>query len=74
MEDAMLDTLVQRAIEEGITTIYGYYYPTAKNGMVKEFYKTQGFQLVSEAQNGDTVWELNPQTYNKRNYIIEVEK
>ena len=43
VEKAMLDVLVKRALEKGIKEIHGYYYPTAKNGMVKDFYELQGF-------------------------------
>ena len=35
MEFAMMDALVKKARESGIRTIFGYYYPTAKNAMVK---------------------------------------
>ena len=38
MEFAMMDALVNYCIKKEITKIFGYYYPTAKNGMVKEFY------------------------------------
>ncbi|MBP3813145.1 MAG: HAD family hydrolase [Butyrivibrio sp.] len=38
MEFAMMDELVKRALDRGIKSIYGYYYPTAKNKMVKDFY------------------------------------
>ena len=38
MEFAMMDALVGQAKNQGIKKIIGYYYPTAKNAMVKEFY------------------------------------
>ncbi len=73
MEDAMLDTLVKRSRELGIEEILGYYYPTAKNNMVKEFYKTQGFACISKADNGDTVWRLDlREPYRNRNQVIKV--
>lgn len=72
MEFAMLDTLVDKCREQGIDTIKGYYYPTAKNGMVKELYKTFGFDKISEDEQGNTVWELNVSTYEKRNHVISV--
>ena len=58
MEYAMMDTLVKRAIGEGIRVIRGYYYPTAKNAMVKDFYSQMGFSPVSEDEEHNTVWEL----------------
>ena len=43
-----MDKLVQKASAQGIKKIIGYYYPTAKNAMVKEFYETQGFKKIKE--------------------------
>ncbi len=73
MEAAMLDGLAGRCMERGITCMRGYYYPTAKNAMVKEFYATQGFTKVSEDAEGNTVWEFSlAQGYEKRNHVIAV--
>lgn len=47
MEHAMMDELVRRAQARGVTRIAGYYYPTAKNGMVRDFYGGMGFERVS---------------------------
>jgi HAD superfamily phosphatase (TIGR01681 family) len=75
MEYAMMDALVQKAQERGAKGIYGYYYPTAKNAMVKEFYALQGFERISEKQNGDTVWYLDLRTgYENKNKVIQVEE
>ena len=48
MEDAMLDTLVCDAGKMGLKAIIGYYYPTPKNNMVKEFYSRMGFEKIGE--------------------------
>ena len=72
MELAMLDTLVEKCREQGIDTIKGYYYPTAKNGMVKELYKFFGFDKISEDENGNTVWQMKVDNYEKRNNVIKV--
>ena len=48
MEYAMIDALVQTARDRGIEQIYGYYYPTAKNGMVRDFYRDIGFKKIQE--------------------------
>lgn len=73
MEFAMMDELVDKCQKAGITRIMGYYYPTAKNGMVKEFYALQGFTKISEDEEGNTVWEY-PVTsqYKKKNKVILV--
>ena len=73
MEFAMLDRLIQRCREQGIKTIKGYYYPTAKNNMVRELYGKFGFAKISEDENGNTVWELDVDSYEQKNHVIKVE-
>ncbi len=73
MELAMLDRLVERCREQGIKTIKGYYYPTAKNNMVRELYGFFGFDKVSEDEAGNTVWTLSVDTYESRCHVIKVE-
>ena len=73
MEFAMMDALVDRARALGIKKLVGYYYPTAKNAMVKEFYALQGFSKVSEDEAGNTVWEFPIRDdYEKKQNVIEV--
>lgn len=73
MEYAMLDAITERANEAGLSRIYGYYYPTAKNGMVKEFYKTMGFTLLETGEDGSTVWDLEiGGDINPTNTVINV--
>ncbi len=73
MEFAMMDALVQRCKEKGIDRIMGYYYPTAKNKMVQEFYKTQKFELVEMDADGNSSWVYKiPEEYRKKNHFIEV--
>ncbi len=72
MEFAMMDELVKRAKEHGIKTIYGYYYSTFKNKMVKDFYDLQGFTLVNEDSNGNKTYKLDVDSYEYKNNVIEV--
>ena len=75
MEFAMMDTLVKKAKEKGIKTIYGYYYPTAKNKMVNNFYDLQGFKQVSCDEEGNKVYKLDiSKGYINKNNVIEVEE
>lgn len=73
-EFAMMDELVKTLRAKGIETVKGYYYPTAKNGMVREFYSLHGFEKVSEDKEGNTVWERSLSDYANRNHVIEVNK
>ena len=72
MEFAMLDRLVERCKAAGIETIRGYYYPTAKNKMVKELYGTFGFEKIEEDEQGNTVWELPVAGYEQKCHVINV--
>ena len=72
MELAMLDSLVDTAKAQGIKKLYGYYYKTAKNAMVKEFYGTLGFKKLSETEDSSE-WELDISDYKNKNKVIEVE-
>lgn len=75
MEFAMMDTLVHRCMDRGIKTIYGYYYPTAKNAMVKEFYALQGFDKLEEDADENTKWCYRiSDTYEEKNKVIDVEE
>ncbi|MDE6389684.1 MAG: HAD-IIIC family phosphatase [Lachnospiraceae bacterium] len=73
MEYAMMDSVVEACKECGIGTIMGYYYPTAKNAMVKEFYAAMGFKKVREVEDISTVWQFDiPAEYAKKNTVISV--
>ncbi len=74
MEFAMMDELVRRCRAAGVRTIRGYYIPTKKNGMVRDFYGLHDFVKVSEDETGSAVWELAEiSLYERKNTVIEVE-
>ena len=73
MEQAMMDALVKRCREKGVKKILGYYYPTAKNNMVKNFYQEMGFEKIREDGEGNTVWQLSSlEQYRHKNQCIKV--
>ena len=78
MEYAMMDSLIHQCQDRGIGKLVGYYSPTAKNGMVKDFYKDMGFKQTeindSTGDIGDTTyWEFQiPTNYENKNKHIEV--
>lgn len=73
MESAMMDSVVEACRECGIGTIMGYYYPTAKNAMVKDFYQMMGFEKTEETDTGVTVWKFEiPTEYENKNTVIAV--
>ena len=53
----------------------GYYYPTKKNAMVRNFYGEMGFVKVSEDDEGSTVWDLDISgLYERKNMVITIEE
>ena len=73
MEYAMMDTLVKQCRDCGILQIYGYFYSTAKNAMVKDFYALQGFEKLEEDVDGNAKWSFRiPEQYTLKNQVITV--
>jgi FkbH-like protein len=72
MEYAMLDKLAEECVMRGVNKIVGYYYPTAKNSMVREFYGSLGFTKISEDDSGASIWEYNVGKHNRRNHVIRI--
>ncbi|WP_034451245.1 HAD-IIIC family phosphatase [Butyrivibrio sp. AE2032] len=73
MEFAMMDELISEAKSRNITKIKGYYYPTAKNKMVSDFYALQGFTKINETEDGSTEWLLDlAEPHKSGNIAIKV--
>lgn len=76
MEEAMMEELAKKARLAGGEKLIGYYYPTAKNGLVRDFYRAHGFSLVDDA-DGNTVWEHRLETDASpisKKHFIQVEE
>ena len=72
MEQAMLDTLVAKAIEQRLDEIVGYYYRTQKNDMVADHYSKLGFDLTSKADDDNySTWRLRISNYVSINRNIK---
>ena len=70
-ENAMWQELVKSAKAKGIGKIYGYYYKTAKNAMVKNMYGDFGFTM--QKQNcEDTTWCMNVADFKDQNLQIVI--
>ena len=65
MEDAMMDVMMDRMKRRGIDTVYGYYYPTTKNAMVKDFYGQMSFEKIQ-----NECWKKSVENYSRRNKHI----
>ena len=74
LEDAMMNAIVKRSEKMGIKSIKGYYFPTAKNSMVKDFYRDMGFELCSEDEQHNTAWKMDISKYKYRDSRIAIEE
>ena len=72
MEKAMMDKLVSECRRCGVQKLIGHYYPTAKNGMVKDFYASMGFVKVAEDNKKNSNWEIEIDEYMNMNNVINV--
>jgi predicted enzyme involved in methoxymalonyl-ACP biosynthesis len=70
MELAMLDRVAELARKAGVRTLYGYYLPTAKNGMVSDHYEKMGFTPCSQKPEA-AIWSLDITNYQARNSHIK---
>lgn len=73
LEDFMMNCLIEEAKKRGIKQIVGEYRPTAKNSMVKDFYKERGFGLIKEDGVGNTEWLLEVVDYKPLDTKIRME-
>jgi FkbH-like protein len=71
LEDAMMNVLLEEARKQGVDKIIGHYYPTAKNGMVKDFYGQMGFSKMSEDEVGNASWEIRVGQYETKDVHIK---
>jgi FkbH-like protein len=72
MEHAMMDELARLALARGVKELRGYYYPTAKNAMVRDFYDKMGFAAVSEDERGNKTYALDLGGYKNKQNAIKV--
>lgn len=70
MEFAMMDKLVEACKALRVKRIIGHYYPTAKNGMVKEIYGNMGFDKTDIDDAGNSRWEMEIDNYRELNDVI----
>ena len=72
MEIVILDFLIEACRERGVKKIFGYYYPTAKNGLVANHYADMGFTFARKDLEG-SIWQYEiPNNYQKKNKHIKL--
>ncbi len=73
-EFALFDYVISQCIKRGITTINASYLPTAKNAIIKDFYESIGFTLVSETETEKKYTYTIPMDYKNKNEVIKMEE
>jgi len=72
VEFALFDEVVKICREREIARITGTYKPTAKNRTVYNLYRSLGFHMTSETEDGITTWEFKVlPDYENKNRVIE---
>jgi FkbH-like protein len=66
VERFLMNRVVEHARELGLSRVTAKYVPTAKNGMVKNFFQQFGFEKVEEGAKGETRWSLAVSEYEPR--------
>ncbi|MCR5310894.1 MAG: HAD-IIIC family phosphatase [Lachnospiraceae bacterium] len=74
MEYAMMNEFVKRCSKVGAVKIRGFYYPTAKNGMVRDFYGLLGFNKETEDNEGNAIWEKSTLNYKEHETYIGIKE
>lgn len=69
VENMLLNEVVDLAKKYGYTTLRGEYIPTAKNGLVKDFYKELGFHALDKNE-----WVMNLDQYQEKPTFINKTK
>jgi FkbH-like protein len=70
VEQALMNEIFQQAAGFGLSRVSGEYRPTAKNGMVKNFFAEFGFQQADD-RDGYTKWQLQTAMYKPSPVFIE---
>lgn len=71
VEQYAMNAVVALARRRGCEAVVGTYIPTAKNGMVRDFYRQFGFEPVETHPDGTTVWRLAVAAYEAKPVFME---
>lgn len=73
LENVMMNAIFELAEKYHIKKVVGYYYPTAKNFMVNDFYVKMGFEKVKQDENGNVEWKYECKDYVPKRMHMKVE-
>ena len=66
VESFTINNIFSYAARLGAKRVVGQYLPTAKNDMVKDFFKSFGFEKVADGDGGASQWALAVDAYQPR--------
>lgn len=70
VEQALMNEVFQQAKDVGLARVTGEFIPTAKNGMVQDFFAQFGFEKVAEHE-GRSFWRASAIAYQPATIFIE---
>ena len=70
VENFAMNNIFAYAARQGAKRVVGHYIPTAKNQMVKDFFRSFGFEMISEDEAGASQWALAVQDYQPREALM----
>ncbi len=70
VEGFAMNNIFAYAQRLGAKRVVGHYLPTAKNDMVKNFFKSFGFEKVGEVDGGGSKWALAVEDYRPREVFM----
>jgi FkbH-like protein len=73
VEQFAMNFMVAEACKRGVEIVRARYVPTAKNGMVRNFFGNMGFRQIGESADGVIDWELETSAYQPGIHFIEVD-
>ena len=73
VEEYLMNLIVVEARQRNLPAVCGEFIPTAKNGMVREFFARFGFEKSHEDASGRTDWMLQTANYMPRAVFIQPE-
>lgn len=73
VEEYLMNHIFAEAGRLNLRSVSGRYIPSAKNGMVREFFSKFGFEKRLETPDGSTYWILSVADYTYRKTYIQPE-
>jgi FkbH-like protein len=66
VENFTMNNIVSYAARLGAKRVTGHYLPTKKNEMVRNFFKSFGFEKIGDGDGGASQWALAVEAYHPR--------